>query len=99
MSANTAFADFPRLTRAIAMHDYLPHVFILRGRRLLFSHGIYALTGFTALILILFDGVTDRLIPLYAIGAFLAFTLCQAGMVMHWKKDGGRIRAAAGTCS
>ncbi len=89
LSANTAFADFPRLTRAIALHDYLPHVFILRGRRLLFSHGIYALTGFTAVILILFKGVTDRLIPLYAIGAFLAFTLSQAGMVVHWKKEEG----------
>ena len=87
LSANTAFADFPRLTRAIARCDYLPHVFILRGRRLLFSHGIYALTGFTAVILILFKGVTDRLIPLYAIGAFLAFTLSQAGMVVHWKKE------------
>ena len=69
-----------------SMHDYLPHVFILRGRRLLYSHGIYALTGFTAVILILFGGVTDRLIPLYAIGAFLAFTLSQAGMVVHWLK-------------
>src|SRR3984893_11723303 len=86
LSANTAFADFPRLTRAIATHDYLPHVFILRGRRLLYSHGIYALTGFTAVILILFGGVTDRLIPLYAIGAFLAFTLSQSGMVVHWLK-------------
>jgi amino acid transporter len=85
-SANTAFADFPRMARAIAGKDYLPHVFLLRGRRLLFSHGIYALTGFTALILIIFDGVTDRLIPLYAIGAFLAFTLSQAGMVKHWYK-------------
>ena len=94
LSANTAFADFPRLTRAIAMHDYLPHVFILRGRRLLYSHGIYALTGFTAVILILFGGVTDRLIPLYAIGAFLAFTLSQAGMVVHWlrmEKHSGRL--------
>lgn len=89
LSANTAFADFPRLTRAIAMHNYLPHVFILRGRRLLFSHGIYALTGLTSVILILFKGVTDRLIPLYAIGAFLAFTLSQAGMVVHWKKEEG----------
>jgi amino acid transporter len=86
LSANTAFADFPRLARAIAMHDYLPHVFTLRGRRLLYSHGVYALTGFTAVILILFGGVTDRLIPLYAIGAFLAFTLSQAGMVVHWMK-------------
>ena len=92
LSANTPFADFPRLARAIATHDYLPHVFLLRGRRLLFSHGIYALTGFTALLLILFDGVTDRLIPLYAIGAFLAFTLSQAGMVVHWKKEEGGYR-------
>lgn len=86
-SANTAFADFPRMARAIAVKDYFPHVFLVRGRRLLFSHGIYALTGFTALILILFRGVTDRLIPLYAIGAFLAFTLSQAGMVRHWIKS------------
>jgi amino acid transporter len=93
LSANTAFADFPRLTRAIAMRDYLPHVFTLRGRRLLFSHGIYALTGFTAVILIMFGGVTDRLISLYAIGAFLAFTLSQAGMVMHWKKEGPEHKA------
>ena len=85
LSANTAFAGFPRLARTIAMKDFLPHVFILRGRRLLFSHGIYALTGFTAVILFIFNGVTDKLIPLYAIGAFLAFTLSQAGMVIHWK--------------
>ncbi len=85
-SANTAFADFPRMARAIALKDFMPRVFLMRGRRLLFSHGIYALTGFTALLLIIFDGVTDRLIPLYAIGAFLAFTLSQAGMVKHWLK-------------
>src|SRR6202451_1808187 len=89
LSANTSYADFPRLTRAIAMHDYLPHVFKVRGRRLLYSHGIVALVGFTALLLIVFGGVTDRLIPLFAIGAFLAFTLSQAGMVMHWKRVGG----------
>ena len=89
LSANTAFADFPRLTRAIALHDYLPHVFLVRGRRLLFSHGIAALVTFTALLLILFGGVTDRLIPLYAIGAFLAFTLSQAGMVVHWIRSRG----------
>ncbi|MDQ2924553.1 MAG: APC family permease [Acidobacteriota bacterium] len=85
-SANTAFTGFPNMARAVAGNDYLPHVFLLKGRRLLFSHGIYALTGFTALILILFDGVTDRPIPLYAIGAFMAFTLSQAGMVKHWQK-------------
>src|SRR6202012_529236 len=89
LSANTAFADFPRLTRSIALNNYLPHVFILRGRRLLYSHGIYALVTFTGALLILFGGVTDRLIPLYAIGAFLAFTLSQAGMVVHWYKNKG----------
>jgi amino acid transporter len=88
LSANTAFADFPRLTRAIALDDYMPHVFLLRGRRLLYSWGIYVLVALTAVLLILFGGVTDRLIPLYAIGAFMAFTLSQAGMVMHWKRQG-----------
>jgi len=88
LSANTAFADFPRLTRAIALNDYLPHVFVLRGRRLLFSYGIYALTFMTAVLLIAFRGRVDQLISLYAIGAFLAFTLSQAGMVIHWKKQG-----------
>jgi amino acid transporter len=97
LSANTSFADFPRLTRAIAERDYLPHVFKVRGRRLLYSHGIYALVGFTAVLLIVFGGVTDRLIPLFAIGAFLAFTLSQAGMVVHWQRtrtDGWRHRMA-----
>jgi len=89
LSANTAFADFPRLTRAIALNNFLPHVFLLRGRRLLYSWGIYVLVALTALLLIVFGGVTDRLIPLYAIGAFMAFTLSQAGMVMHWKRKGG----------
>ena len=90
LSANTSYADFPRLTRAIAMHDYLPHVFKVRGRRLLYSHGVVALVGFTGVLLIVFGGVTDRLIPLFAIGAFLAFTLSQAGMVVHWKRLGGK---------
>lgn len=89
LSANTAFADFPRLTRAIAMDDYMPRVFLIRGRRLLYSWGIYVLVVLTGLLLITFRGVTDRLIPLYAIGAFMAFTLSQAGMVMHWRRKGG----------
>jgi len=89
LSANTSFADFPRLTRAIAGDNYMPHVFLIRGRRLLYSWGIYVLVALTAILLIIFGGVTDRLIPLFAIGAFLAFTLSQAGMVMHWKRQGG----------
>ena len=88
LSANTAFADFPRLARAIAQNGYLPHAFVLRGRRLVFAQGVYALAILTATLLIIFRGVTDRLIPLYAVGAFLAFTLSQAGMVVHWRRHG-----------
>jgi amino acid transporter len=89
LSANTAFADFPRLSRAIALNGFLPHALTLRGRRLVFAEGVYALAILTALLLIIFGGVTDRLIPLYAVGAFMAFTLSQAGMVGHWKRVGG----------
>ncbi len=89
LSANTAFADFPRLARAIAEKGYLPHAFVLRGRRLVFAQGVYALAALSGLLLIIFGGVTDRLIPLYAVGAFLAFTLSQAGMVVHWRRHGG----------
>src|SRR5581483_7847167 len=90
LSANTSFADFPRLCRAVAEKGYLPYPFRLRGRRLVFSYGIYALVFLAGLLLIVFRGITDRLIPLFAVGAFLAFTLSQAGMVMHWKRMGGR---------
>jgi hypothetical protein len=89
LSANTAFADLPRLCRAIALNGYLPDSFSLRGRRLVYSRGIYVLAILAGSLLILFRGVTDRLIPLYAVGAFLAFTLSQAGMVAHWKKNRG----------
>jgi amino acid transporter len=89
LSANTAFADFPRLCRAIAQNNYLPHVFGYRGRRLVYTYGIVVLAVLCGGVLILFGGVTDRLIPLYAVGAFLAFTLSQAGMVMHWRKNRG----------
>src|SRR6204780_2437647 len=86
LSANTAFADFPRLCRAIAQNNYLPHVFGYRGRRLVYTYGIVVLAVLCGGVLILFGGVTARLIPLYAVGAFLAFTLSQAGMVVHWWK-------------
>jgi len=89
LSANTAFADFPRLCRAIAQNNYLPHAFGYRGRRLVYTYGIVVLAVLCGGLLILFGGVTDRLIPLYAVGAFLAFTLSQAGMVMHWRKNRG----------
>jgi len=87
LSANTAFADFPRLCRVIAENGYLPYAFSVRGRRLIFSQGVYALALLAAVLLVVFGGITDRLIPLYAVGAFLAFTLSQAGMVSHWRKS------------
>jgi len=89
LSANTAFADFPRLCRAIAQNNYLPHAFGYRGRRLVYTYGIVALAVLCGGVLILFGGVTDRLIARYAIGAFLAFTLSQSGMVMHWRNKRG----------
>ncbi len=90
LSANTSFADFPRLCRAVAEDGYLPYPFTLRGRRLVYSYGVYALVLLSGLLLTIFGGITDRLIPLFAVGAFLAFTLSQAGMVMHWRRSGGR---------
>ena len=90
LSANTAFADFPRLCRAIAQNNYFPHSFATRSRRLVYSYGIYLLAALAGILLILFRGVTDRLIPLFAVGAFLAFTLSQAGMVGHWRRVGGK---------
>jgi amino acid transporter len=89
LSANTAFADFPRLCRAISQNNYLPHAFGYRGRRLVYTYGIVVLAVLTCFLLVLFGGVTDKLIPLYAVGAFLAFTLSQFGMVMHWRKKRG----------
>src|SRR6266852_4552516 len=96
LSANTSFADFPRLCRMIARDDYLPHSLATRGRRLVFSQGIWALAILAGLLLILFRGVTDRLIPLFAVGAFVAFTLSQAGMVGHWRRTASGFEAAHG---
>jgi amino acid transporter len=88
-SANTSFSGFPRLCRVIAETGYLPMSFGTRGRRLVYSEGILVLAAVSAVLLVVFGGITDRLIPLFAIGAFLAFTLSQAGMVVHWKRAGG----------
>jgi amino acid transporter len=90
LSANTSFADFPRLCRSIAEDRWLPDPFTIRGRRLVYSFGVYVLACLASSLLIAFEGVTDRLIPLFAVGAFMAFTLSQAGMVMHWRRTGGR---------
>src|SRR5262249_1175364 len=89
--ANTGFADFPRLCRLLAEAGFLPRIFASRGRRLVYSQGIYVLAALSALLLIIFGGITDRLIPLFAVGAFLAFTLSQAGMVVHWLRTDRRM--------
>jgi hypothetical protein len=86
LSANTSFADFPRLCRAVAEDGYLPRSFGNQGRRLVYSEGVWLLAILSGVLLLVFDGVTDRLIPLFAVGAFLAFTLSQSGMVAHWWK-------------
>jgi len=96
LSANTSFADFPRLCRVVARDDYLPHSLTARGRRLVYSEGIWVLAILAGLLLILFQGVTDRLIPLFAVGAFLAFTLSQAGMVGHWRRTVAGVAAWRG---
>ena len=94
-SANTAFADFPRLCRLLAQDGYLPYPLAIQGRRLVYTQGITVLAIFCGILLMAFGGITDRLIPLFAIGAFLAFTLSQAGMVMHWKRTAkGKRRGA-----
>jgi hypothetical protein len=89
LSANTSFAGFPRLCRALAQDGFLPDEFAQRGRRLVHTRGILMLTVVAGVLLLAFGGVTDRLIPLFAIGALGAFTLSQAAMVVHWRRVRG----------
>ncbi len=86
LAANTAYADFPRLAAFLAQDGFLPRQLSSLGDRLVFSNGIYALSGLAALLLVIFNGSVSRLIPLYAVGVFISFTLSQAGMVVHWWK-------------
>jgi amino acid transporter len=90
LSANTSFVDFPRVCRLVAEDDFLPRPFAVVGRRLVFSVGILYLAVSAGVLLLAFGGITDRLIPLFAIGAFLTFTISQAGMVAHWRRELGR---------
>ena len=87
LAANTAFADFPRLSSILANDRYMPRQFAARGDRLAFSNGIVVLAVVAILLTWLFRGNTAALIPLYAIGVFVCFTLSQAGMVVHWAKE------------
>jgi amino acid transporter len=85
LSANTSFADFPRVCRVLAEDRYLPPEFARRGSRLVYTNGILILAVLAGLLLVVFGGITDHLIPLFAIGALLAFTMSQLGMVAHWR--------------
>lgn len=89
LSANTSFTGFPRVCRFLALDEFLPAQFAHRGSRLVYSAGIVVLTFISGALLVLFGGITDRLIPLFAVGAFSAFTLSQLGMVVHWHRNRG----------
>ena len=84
LAANTAYADFPRLGSILARDRFLPHQFLFRGDRLAFSNGIIVLGVVSVVLLVIFNASVNRLIPLYAFGVFLSFTLSQSGMIVHW---------------
>jgi len=84
LAANTSFADFPRLSSLLARDRFLPRQFANRGDKLVFSNGIIILAVFSGILVVAFRGDTSRLIPLYAVGVFLSFTLSQLGMVRRW---------------
>ena len=93
LAANTSFADFPRLASLLARDRFLPRQFTNRGDKLVFSNGIIMLAIFSGILVAAFGGDTSRLIPLYAVGVFLSFTLSQSGMVRHWLKERAGLRA------
>jgi amino acid transporter len=86
LAANTAYADFPRLASIMARDRFLPRQFMNQGDRLAFSNGILILSALASVLLVVFEGDTHSLIPLYMIGVFVSFTLSQAGMVIHWRR-------------
>jgi len=90
LAANSAFAGFPRLASILARDSYMPHQMALLGDRLVFSNGVIILGLFSCALIVLFHGNTHALIPLYAVGVFLSFTLSQAGMVRRWMTKRGR---------
>jgi amino acid transporter len=97
LAANTAYADFPRLSSIIARDEFLPHQFANRGDRLVFSNGIVVLALAASALIVVFGGITTALIPLYAVGVFTGFTLSQAGMVMYQRahrQPGWKLRMA-----
>jgi amino acid transporter len=95
LAANTSFADFPRLSSLLARDRYLPRQFANRGDRLVFSNGIVILSIFSGILVAAFGADENRLIPLYAVGVFLSFTLSQSGMVVHWLRERAQLKRAA----
>jgi amino acid transporter len=89
VAANTSFAGFPRVASIVASHGYLPRQLTNLGDRLVFGNGMLLLAGATAALIVLFRGDSHLLVPLFAIGAFMAFTMSQAGMVLHWQREKG----------
>jgi amino acid transporter len=97
LAANTSFGGLPVLTSLLSRDGYLPHLFGVRDSRLVFGNGVWVLTVFSGILLVAVDGNTNTLIPLFAIGVFIGFTLSQAGLVVHWRRTrepGWRRRAA-----
>lgn len=92
LAANTSFAGFPRLASLLARDRFLPRQLANLGDRLVFSNGVILLAVFSGVLVWAFRGDTSRLIPLYAVGVFLSFTLSQAGMVVHWWREGNMLR-------
>jgi amino acid transporter len=89
VAANTSFAGFPRLAAILAKDGFLPRQFTGLGDRLVFANGILALAAATGLLIVLFSGDSHSLVPLFAVGVFLAFTLSQVGMIIHWLRQRG----------
>ncbi len=87
LAANTAYQDFPRLVSILAKDRFMPHQFMSRGDRLVYSNGVVILAILASLLIVIFDANLNKLIQLYLVGVFISFTLSQAGMVVHWKRD------------
>lgn len=94
LAANTSFNGLPSLLSLLAKDGYMPRYLGVRGERLSFSNGIILLSAIAGLLIFIYDGSTEHLISLYAIGVFLSFTIAQTGMVIHWRRE----RTLVGLC-
>jgi amino acid transporter len=95
LAANTSFADFPRLSSLLAADRFLPRQLASRGDRLVFSNGVVVLALFACVLIVIFKGSEQAMLPLYALGVFISFTLSQSGMVIHWLRERNAVQAEA----